>query len=234
MNLTSLFKSFHIHITLLFFFNLNAQTGKGSFEELLSLTNEKSEESVLYKRGFIATSLGYIQPIPTGNNFAGEALSGQSGIEWNTHIFVFKGFFAGGGLGANYLKVTNPELVGAYSKSTLYYEYYYLGYDFSPAERIRIAASFSLGGTSRYKNKFNYRSQDIAQRDRAKMTKYSLTFNYQLTRSLVIYLDYSYRAEKTDIKTSEALADFFEKAQYHNFGLGFRFLIGKTDLISMF
>ncbi|QXP80426.1 MULTISPECIES: outer membrane beta-barrel protein [Winogradskyella] len=186
------------------------------------------------RQRFFAITVGGHIPFTSGDNFMGEGLEGKSGFDFKVQMYVYKHLFVGLSTGSSYFEVKNQELLGLYKKSRVAYDYVYIGYEFFPADKLRLGVNISIDGNLAYKN-YDFNTLDINhQKDTATLNRYGFYLNYELGKHFMIYLDYGYNVSKTDIEVPSELNDFFGKGNYSTIGLGLAFTIGSRDLISRF
>jgi len=232
MTLRSLIKA--VWLIGIYFFCLIGfaqETSSGSESE----TNSKSTffDSKERQR-FFAVMIGGHKPFTSGDNFMGEGLEGKFGIDFKVQMYIYKHFFIGLSTGASYFNVKNQELLGAYKKSRIAENYVYIGYEFFPADKLRLGLNISIDSDLDYKNT-GFSTPDISeQNDSAKLNRYGLYLNYELSKHFMVYLDYGYNVSKTEIVVPAELNNFFKKGKYNTIGLGLVFTIGSRDLISRF
>ncbi|WP_179352873.1 hypothetical protein [Winogradskyella vidalii] len=211
----------------------------GFAQDNLNESESQSESSNTFfdsedRQSFFAITIGGHKPFASGDNFMGEGLSGKSGIDFKVQMYVYKHLFIGLATGASYFDVKNQELLGSYRKSRIAENYIYLGYEFLPAENLRLGLNIAIDGDLNYKNS-GFSASDIAeQHDSAKLNRYELYLYYELSKHFMVYLDYGYNVSKTDIRVPSELEDFFRKGKYSTIGIGLVFTIGSRDLISRF
>ncbi|TBV25093.1 hypothetical protein DMZ43_12315 [Meridianimaribacter sp. CL38] len=220
-------KTFYVAVFVLFAFSAFSQ----SSSEKDSVSSNISYENNRQRFGFF--SMGYHNPNTTGDNFMGDGLQGKSGFDFKFQMYVYKQFFLGLYTGASYFDVKDVELVGNYKKSTLNESYLYIGYEFLPADRMRLGALASFYGDSRFKNYYS-KTSNVYQVDKGNLNSFGVYFNYELSSHFMIYIDYAYRTTKTEINTSTELNQFFEKGKYHSIGIGLIFALGSKDVLSTF
>ncbi len=196
-------------------------------------TGISSSKAMEYRQRFGFISVGYHSPITTGDNFMGQGLEGESGLDFKFQIYVYKQFFLGLYTGASYFDVKDNSIVGNYNKTSLSEGYGYVGYEFLPADRLRLGVLASFYGGARFKNHYS-KSRNVFQVDRGNLSSFGVYFNYELSSHLMVYIDYAYRTSKTDIKVAPELNDLFERGNYHSIGIGINFALGTGDLISGF
>jgi hypothetical protein len=205
---------------------LNAQTNdsiKKSLETDIPITDTR-QRSVAY-------SIGYHNPIPSGDNFIGNGLEGNGGLNFKFQIYFYKQFFIGGALGASYFTVKNPEITGSYKKSRIAEQYAFVGYEFLPTNDLRIGLTASVVGNARYKNKY---SGGAFQSDSARLQSYGFYVTYELSREFMLYIDYAYRVDKTNIAVPATLENTFRKGTFSQIGIGIKFSFVGKDFISLF
>lgn len=206
--------------------NLTAQIEGNSTQQS---SEEKFKETIDAKQRNVAYSLGYHEPIASGDNFIGQGLEGNGGFDFKVQIFVYKQFFVGGSLGASYFDVKDPTITGNYKKSRIAEEYVFLGYEFVLDPDLRIGINASLFGQSDYKNSSG---GDVFQKDSANFHSYGFYVTYEISREFMLYVDYAYRVDKTEIQVPAVLEDTFRKGTFHQIGIGLKFSFIGDDLIS--
>lgn len=177
----------------------------------------------------LALSLDLYQPIPSGDQFVGQALNGKISFNFNAQMYIYRQFFIKVSVGANYFDVENTSVVGNYQKSTFTNESLSLGYEFLPFEKIRLGLSASVLGNSNYTNKIISNSGAL-QRDTAKLNSYGLYLDYEVFYYMAVSFNYSYRNDRTNIQGPEELKSTFERAQFHNVGIGVKFYFDDSNL----
>ncbi|MCA0131118.1 hypothetical protein [Winogradskyella alexanderae] len=188
------------------------------------------KDSVLNtKQRYIAYSLGNHNPIETGDNFIGKGLRGKGGFSFKIQIYVYKQFFVGGSLGASYFDVKDQTVVGKYNRTRIAENFLFVGYEFVLTEKFRIGLTASVIGSSRYKNK---KSNSIYQVDSANFRGYGFYLTYELAKGFMLYLDYAYRIDKTNIDVPTALETVFDKGTFSQIGIGIKFSFVGKDAIS--
>lgn len=192
--------------------------------------SDEAENSLNNDYYIVSVSVGHHNLIPTGDNFAGQGLKAGSGFNVKTHLYIYDRIFAGVAFGEDYLRVKDTELLGVYQKTSISNQYFYLGYEFAPLERLRLSGSIGLFGNVEYRNQgwTNYRK--IKQKDTGKSNFYGLSLDYRLAWFVFVYLDYSYRTDKTNIDAPQELQDFFERANYHSLAIGIRLRFGNRAI----
>lgn len=183
------------------------------------------------KQRYISYSIGYHNPIATGDNFIGNGLEGNGGMNFKLQIYIYKQFFIGGFLGASYFKVKDTKTIGNYERSRIAEQYAFIGYEFVPTKDFRIGVTASVVGNSRYKNKYN---SEVHQNDSANLQSYGVYLTYEISREFMLYIDYAYRIDKTKIDVPVALEDTFKKGTFNQIGIGVKFSFIGKELISSF
>jgi len=183
------------------------------------------------RQKYATFSIGYHNPITSGDNYFGNALEGSSGIDFSFQFYIYRQFVLGVSANSSYFDVKDQTIVGNYKKTTLNEQFLYVGYEFLPTNKLRLGVLVSIIGNARFKNKF--RSQPLAyQIDYGNLGSYGFNIKYEIGRSFMIHIDYAYRTSKTDIKTPLEIQKTFSRASYHNIGFGLTFTIGSKDMLS--
>lgn len=170
-------------------------------------------------------------PVATGNKFIGKGMEGKVSFNFKAQMFVYKQAFFKIGLGETYFKVIDPSVTGNYQKTTISNQYLALGYEFLPLEKVRLGLSVGVLGNAVYQNTLssNGRSRGF-QTDSAKLNIYELYIDYELKFFMAITFNYAYRNDRTNIKVPQELQSSFDRAQFHNFGLGLKFYLGDNNI----
>lgn len=219
---------------ILFLFALNTTFVLAQDENESPSKNEEVKDNSKLKQqklGFL--SFDAFMPIPTGDNFAGKGLQGKTSYNFKAQLFVYKQFFIVGAVGDTYLKTKESTVTGNYSKTTVVNDYLALGYELILTDKTRLGASIGVVGTSIYKNTIFFENNEAYQKDYGKVNIFDVYFDYQLSDSFALYFNYSYRNDKMEIKAPSEIQSFFDKAQFHNIGLGIKLYIGEKDLFSL-
>ena len=170
---------------------------------------------------------------PSGDKYFGLAYKGKGGYALKFKLFVYDGFFLGGASGFSYFENTNIEITGNYDKTRVGSHYFFLGYEYRPIEKLAFNVNASLFGEARHKNEYNA-GNEAYQIDKAKIRAFEASLDYFVAPNFSINLYYTYRNDKTKIKTSPNLQSRFDRAQFAIIGLGVNFQFGKEAIISNF
>ncbi|WP_179375341.1 hypothetical protein [Winogradskyella wichelsiae] len=207
-------------------------------EDKLDSKNEAAAESSIFssreRQTFVVLSNGFNLPITAGNNFIGQGLEGNSGLDFGFQLYLYKQFFIGFSLNYNFFDVKDQSVVGNYKKTKVNEELLNIGYEFLPTDKLRLGVVASVTGSARFKNKQSSGSNQAYQIDHSRLSNYGIYIRYELNSVVMVYLDYAYSIAKTDIMVPNELEDVFRKGAYNNVGIGLAFNIGKRDLISRF
>lgn len=182
------------------------------------------------KLGFAA--IEYAQPIATGDNFLGIGMSGKSGFNVKAQFFIYKHIFISGTIGTNYFNVIDKSVVGNYNKTEVNHQYINFGYEVLPSSNTRLGFSLSVYGESEYRNKGFTNNREAFQNDDARVRSYETYFDYMINDEFAVYINYSYRNDKMNIQTAPEIQSLFEKATFHNIGIGIKIYFGQSDIIS--
>ncbi|WP_034060776.1 hypothetical protein [Lacinutrix jangbogonensis] len=169
--------------------------------------------------------------IPTGDKYIGLAYEGKGGYNLKFKLFVFDGIFLGGSTGSSYFENIDTSITGNYNKIRLGSHYFFLGYEYQPIKKLAIGISTSVFGEARYKNGYKG-GEDAFQIDKAKLRAFEAYLDYFISPVFSINLSYTYRNDKTNIRTSSNLQSRFDRAQFSIVGLGINFQFGKDAIIS--
>lgn len=191
--------------------------------------NNDSITSVTNQR-LLAFTFNFQNTGITESSALGKASNGKLGFNLGLQFFVYKQFFIGGFTGTSYLDITDTALVGNYSKSTVTHSYLSVGYEYPIDTNFSVSLSFTPIGNARYKNVITGTSS-AKQIDRATITMYNASCSYKVSKSMALFLDYSYRIDNTRITAPLNLQNDFNKIKYHNIGLGIRIYAGRKDLV---
>lgn len=218
----------HIVFALLVVLSLNV-SAQATDEK--KLTTKNSDTLTNAKQRYIAYSLGYHNPIVSGDNFIGNGLEGNGGMSFKLQIYIYKQFFIGGSIGSSFFNTKNKAVVGTYNKSRVAEQFAFLGYEYVATNNFRIGVTASVVGNSRYKNTF---TNSARQYDSAKLRSYGAYLTYEVSSQFMFYIDYAYRIDKTSINVPLALENTFRKGTFHQIGVGLKFSFKGKDLISSF
>lgn len=177
-------------------------------------------------------SLGLSYPIPTGNNFLNNGMSGKVGLNLKAQFFVYKNVFVAGTLGNNYFKVTDKTIVGSYNKTKESHQFISIGYQLVSSYKTRLGLSVSLYGESKYENHNITNNMDAYQNDSGKINNYEIYFDYMINDEFALYLNYAYRNDKMNIKAPSEIQNVFNNANFHSIGIGVKFYFGNKDIVS--
>ncbi|WP_131474391.1 hypothetical protein [Neotamlana nanhaiensis] len=170
----------------------------------------------------------WVLPNPTNSSNIGKATTGKSGIEGGVQLFLYNNFFIGGFLGVSGLDVSQPEYTGNYSRSSVTFGYFQVGYEFPIQEKLRLGLSFVPFGESRYKNILS-NSSNVYQVDNARFVMLGTHLSYKVSGPFYIFAGYAFRSDKTEIKTAPEFQDQFKSIQYHSVSFGVKFYIGNKS-----
>ncbi|TBN02448.1 hypothetical protein EYD45_12125 [Hyunsoonleella flava] len=200
-------------------------------QELPENEDENNPEDVTkndwQKLGFGA--IEYVQPITTGdNNFFGLGIKGKSGFNIRAQLFVYEHIFVSATIGTSYFTVNDKSLVGNYNKTQVNHQYVNIGYEIIPVKNVRIGLSFSVFGQVDHENKSRTNTNDAFQIDDGQVRSYEGYIDYMLNKEFAICLNYSYRNDKMDIVSPPEIQSLFERASFHNIGVGVKLYFGQS------
>tara|TARA_R110002049_G_scaffold6614_1_gene41402 strand:+ start:537 stop:1211 length:675 start_codon:yes stop_codon:yes gene_type:complete len=224
MNLTSIIK-----ILLIFFLGFAQTITAQNDEDLAREIDDKSKSDKPYKSAII--SYGVYKPYTTNKSFIGKGTKGDVGFKLGAQLFIYKRFFIGTFLSASFIDVTDSNLTGDYNRSQITSAYLEIGYEFSILEKLNLGLSIAPIGIANYRN--DIRDGRVKQQnDTANVTIYQAYLSYNFAGNFSVFIDYSFRSDKTKIKTASEIQDEFDTIQYHNIGLGLKFSIGKKAMVN--
>lgn len=199
----------------LFGWSLNSQSSSKIVTDSLS-------SDTFEKTGIL--TFGSFYPNSINNSFIGKATSGNIGFKLGGQLFVYNRIFVGATLDLAFLDVDNPDIAGIYDGSRITSAYLQVGYEFKLSNKLSLGTMIVPYGHADYKN---FIDEDLAeqQNDSAKIFMYEVYLSYDLSDRLSIFVDYSYRTDRTKIKTAAEIQDDFSKIEYHNIGVGLKFTI---------
>jgi hypothetical protein len=230
MSLHSVIKTSIISVLFIAVSPLFAQSSSG-----IRKTNDSGKSGLSeYRQRFGAFSMGYHKPFTNGDNFMGLGLEGRSGLDFKVQVYTYKQIIIGYYFGVSFFDVKNKTILGNYEKSRLSEQFFYIGYEFLPLDKVRLGVTASIVGDANFKNRYYPEAENVYQRDHGNLNSYGLYINYEIWRHIMVYFDYSYRTSKTDIAVPSELNALFNKGNYHAFGIGLTYTIGSRDLISRF
>ena len=219
-----------IKFSLVFFLSLLSYSALCQ-TEVIAETYKTSRESMADNG--VKGSFGFAYNIinPSGDKYVGLAYKGKGGYNLKFKLFVYKGFFVGGSVGSSYFENTNINITGNYDKTRVASHYLFLGYEYRPIEKLAFGINASVLGEARYKNEYRG-GNEAYQVDRAKLRAFEASVDYFIAKNFSINISYTYRNDKTKIRTSSNLQSRFDRAQFSIIGLGFNFQFGKDAIIS--
>lgn len=224
----SLIKKFGILYLFLFGFFCSAQENPENVKVRSDtvISNMKNFRSRL-----LSLSIDTYLPIPAGDKFVGRGMEGKASFNFKAQMFVYKQLFFKIGAGETYLKVADPSVTGNYQKTTISNQYLALGYEFLPLQKIRMGLSIGVLGNAQYLNIQNINGRNAAsQKDTAKLNIYELYVDYEIKYFMAITFNYGYRNDRTNIDVPQELKSTFDRAQFHNLGIGLKFYIGDKNI----
>jgi len=177
-------------------------------------------------------SIDYSMAIPSGDNFIGLGMESKGGFNAKAQFFIYKHFFIAGTVGSNYFSVKDKTIVGNYNKTTVSHQYLNIGYEILPIPNTRLGLSISLFGESNFENKSITNTLEAFQNDNAHVRSYEFYFDYMISDEFALYLNYSYRNDKTDIQAPLEIQNLFENANFHAVGIGVKLYFGNKDVFS--
>lgn len=204
-------------------------------QQIPETTKVRSDTVAANMRNFrprlLSFSLDTYLPIPAGDKFVGQGMEGRLSYNFKAQMFVYKQAFFKIGIGQTYLTVTDPTITGNYQKTTISNQYLSLGYEFLPVENVRLGLSIGVLGNADYNNRENRNGSDRNfQRDTAKLNIYELYIDYEVVYFMAVTFNYAYRNDKTKINVPQELQSSFDRAQFHNVGIGLKFYLGDNNL----
>lgn len=230
MTLTSATK-YTLILFLLISCSVWCQTEDSTKDQSKETTKESNSFLDYGVKGSFGVAYNFINP--AGDKYIGLAYEGKGGYALKFKLFVYRGFFVGGSTGFSYFENINPEVTGNYDKTKSGFSYLFIGYEFRPSEKIAIGISSNIFGESSFKNEYNG-TNEAFQVDKAKTRAFEANVDYFISSNFSINLSYTYRNDKTKIRTSSNLQSRFDRAQFSIIGLGVNFQFGKDAIISNF
>ncbi|WP_197429352.1 outer membrane beta-barrel protein [Winogradskyella endarachnes] len=203
--------------------NINLSESITDNDTIVGYTNQRS----------MTYSFNLLHPGITNSSAIGSASEDKLGFNIGAQIFLYKHFYLGAYTGTLYLDVKDKALVGNYERSTVTHSYLQLGYEFPISQKIRLDLNFVPWGDSRYKNILEL-SNNAKQIDRASITMFGAGFSYSFSKSLDVFVSYSYRSDESRIQTASQIQGDFNTINYNTLGIGIRFFGGKKDLFTEF
>ncbi len=205
------------------FENLVAQNRVNAFDQTSdTLAVETNQKSAVF-------TIGGFRPSTMENSNFGRATEEKLSFKLGVQIFAYKGLFLGVFHSSSYFDVTNQDVLGRYYKTTVSAFYLQVGYEQRVVDNFSIGASIAPVSNVIYKNIID--SDRIKQqKDDAHFIQYELYLAYNITQTLAVYIDYSYRNDTTGIQTAPEISEDFNNIKFHNFGLGLKIYVGKESL----
>ena len=220
----------HIKVCTVFFFAFSTSLCVAQEEKS---TIERSDTIAANMRNFrprlFNLSIEGYSPIPSGSKFIGKSMDGKIGFNFRFQMMVYKQFFVNLGSGQTYFDVKDISSIGNYRSTTITSQYVSVGYEFLPVDKVRLGIGVGILGGADYSNKFTDGISSV-QKDTAKVNIYELYVDYEIFYFMAVTFNYSYRNDKTSINVPQELQSTFERAQFHNIGLGIKFYLGDNNL----
>ncbi len=199
-----------------------------------NITSLNKVADSLEKKAFDKTAiftLSVFQPTLIQNSNIGKGADANLSFKVGGQLFLYDRFFIGGFFSSTYLDITNVNYTGNYKRSNATSSYLQVGYEAPVLPKAYLAISVAPLGYANYRN-FISSERIEQQHDSAKIFIYEAYFSYDISDTLSIFIDYSYRTDRTNVKTAPEIQDEFSKIQYHNFGIGLKFTISSGNFFS--
>lgn len=193
----------------------------------------ETEDKPTISKTYYSYNFQYFIPQVFGDNALAKGTKGIGGINLKLQLGIYKGFFVGGNLGAAYLEVTNPEIVGNYKKSTVTNNYLFFGYEYYVSERFKLGLSAAPFAKTTYKNKI-FDASEGRQYDTGNFFNIELYIDYKLSKQLAVFVSYTYRKDKLNIVAPIEYQSQFNASQFNHFGIGAKLCFGHFDIVSAF
>lgn len=226
MNLTLVIKNRLFLLCFLFLVSIfYAQENKDINEN--NIIEQDSIKPITQKSAIL--SFAAYRPTTINNSFIGQSTKGKIGFKTGLQLFMYKGFFIGGMLDISFLDVEDSNLIGRYNRSTITAAYFEIGYDLPINKQFNIGLSLAPFGFANYRNVIDA-DRIEQQNDTANLTIFKTYLSCNLKNNLLIFIDYSFRNDNTNINTAPDISGDFDKIQYHNIGLGVKISIGQKAM----
>lgn len=196
------------------------------------IENLETEEEPKISKTYYSYNLQYFVPKAFGDNALAESTRGTGGFNFKLQLGVYKGFFVGANVGAAYLEVTNPEIVGNYKKTTVRNNYLFVGYEFYVSEKFRLGLSLAPYAETTYKNKI-FDAVEGRQFDTGSFFSVEFYTDYKLSPYIAVFASYTYRNDKLNILAPDEIQSQFNSANFHYVGVGVKLCFGQQDLICL-
>lgn len=193
----------------------------------------ETEEKPKILKTYYSYNFQYFMPQAFGDNALANGTTGVGGLNFKLQLGIYKGFFVGGNLGAAYLEVTNPEIVGNYKKSTVSNNYLFMGYEYYVSEKFKLGLSVAPFAKTKYKNKI-FEASEGRQYDTGSFFNVEFYSDYKISNHLAVFVSYAYRKDELNIVAPSEIQSQFNTAQFNQFGIGVKLCFGKRDLLGYF
>ncbi|WP_179009267.1 hypothetical protein [Winogradskyella forsetii] len=203
------------------------------FSQNIDNINEETQDNSKLKETFKTAIITYgvHKPYTTDKSYIGRGTKGDIGFKLGAQLFIYKHFFIGTFFNATLIDVTDSSLTGDYDRSQITSAYLEVGYEFSILENFNLGLCVAPIGYANYRN--DIRDGRVRQQnDHAYISIYQTYLSYNFAGNFSVFIDYSFRNDKTKINTASEIQSEFDTIQYHNIGLGLKFSIGKTVIIN--
>ena len=160
-------------------------------------------------------SIGFIYPIQFGSTALAEGHSSNLGFTSSLGILEYSNFSAGIGLDYIFYSVEDKQLIGNYGSSKHNSYFFYLNYNYPISKKISLSPTFGYGYSELVIKKSGKRrgAQD------GKEIRLGTSINYNFDKQNALCLLIQYVNNRYDVRTEEALEDFFGKSNSIQIGI---------------
>ncbi|EAS19681.1 hypothetical protein BBFL7_00227 [Flavobacteria bacterium BBFL7] len=158
---------------------------------------------------------------PTGDNYAGNGLSGGLGFGIRTQAYLYKGLYIGAGLSNDFMKVNDMNVVGNYDRATKFNAYLFAGYDYRFTDLWHITGDIGIG-YSQNKNRQTTAQGGAKFRDSGTLFRFTTSIEYEFTPAISVFASPSFEMVDYKIATAPALSNTFSNGNYFNVAIGIR------------
>ena len=160
-------------------------------------------------------SIGFIYPIEFGSTALAEGHSSNLGLTSSLGILKYSNFSAGIGLDYLSYSVENKQLIGNYESSKHNSYFFYLNYDYPIYKKFSLTPTIGYGYSELVIKKSGKRrgAQD------GKEFRLGTSINYNFNQHNALCFSILYVNNRYDVKTEEALEDFFGKSNSIQIGI---------------
>lgn len=164
-------------------------------------------------------SIEYLKPITFGSNSIHDAHKSNGGYGLEMHCEIHKGIKLGLGINFAGYSVTNPELVGNYTRTNYNSFFYTVNYNIALSKKFGIVPQASMGLSS-YKGLKNGDRYGI---QRGTEYRIGIRTIYNLSSGFGVFQNLNYVYNDLKMSANPGIVNFYNQSHAINFGFGIIF-----------